>query len=216
VPSGQAVPEPPEVVLVHGLWYRAWSMRVLRERLEAAGFAVRCFSYPTRTRVPVDNAADLHEFARCAKSSEQHFVAHSLGGLVTLAMLYAAQDLPPGRLVLMGTPLQGSAVARRIARWPGGSWFMGKASEVLGRGDPTPSPGRETGMIAGVKPFGLGRLSGAAAGMHDGTVAVHETRSDVLTDRIELPVTHTGMLVSSEVARQAAYFLQVGRFDGKP
>jgi hypothetical protein len=72
--------------------------------------------------------------------------------------------------------------------------------------------GREIGMIAGVKSLGLGRLTGQLGPHHDGTVSIEETMADFLTDRVELPVTHTGMLMSHEVAAQAANFLRTGRF----
>ena len=68
-----------EVILVHGLWYRAWSLRILRGRLENAGFHLRSFSYPTRTRSFEANAGALKQFAAQSQVARQHFVAHSLG-----------------------------------------------------------------------------------------------------------------------------------------
>ena len=46
-----------------------------------------------------------------------------------------------------------------------------------------------------------------------GTVALSETRADGLKDELTLSVTHTGLLYSAEVARQAVRFLQTGAFD---
>jgi len=67
-------------------------------------------------------------------------------------------------------------------------------------------------MIAGTKSFGLGFFTGGLERPNDGTVAVSETDHPRLTDRLTLPVTHTGMLYSKTVARQAAEFLRHGRF----
>ena len=201
-----------EVILVHGLWYRAWSLRILRGRLENAGFHLRSFSYPTRTRSFEANAGALKQFASQSQVARQHFVAHSLGGLVTLAMLSRQNELPPGRLVLLGTPMQGSQVARRLVNWPAGGFMLGQAAQVLQQGHPDVAPGRETGMIAGMKSLGLGRLTGRLGHFHDGTVTVEETQSALLDDRIELPVTHTGMLLSHDVALQVASFLRKGHF----
>jgi pimeloyl-ACP methyl ester carboxylesterase len=206
------VPDVAEVILVHGLWYRAWSMRILRRRLEQAGFRVRSFSYPTRTRAPEVNAAELAQFAAQRSAPEQHFLGHSLGGLLVLQMLGQSPPLPPGRVVLLGTPLQGSSVARRIVTWPGFGQLLGASAGVLQAGSRGLWPERETGMIAGTRAVGLGRLAAQLAAPHDGTVTVAETRSDQLADRIELPVTHTGMLVSDQVARYSAHFFRKGRF----
>ena len=56
-------------------------------------------------------------------------------------------------------------------------------------------------------------LLGGVGGAGDGTVALRETHMPGLADHITLPVTHTGMLYSREVARQAAYFLRTGGFE---
>ena len=48
---------------------------------------------------------------------------------------------------------------------------------------------------------------------NDGIVAVAETVIPGERDRIILPVSHSGMLVSRAVATQAAAFLRNGKFD---
>ena len=42
-----------------------------------------------------------------------HLVGHSMGGVLILRALQADPGMPPGRVVLMGAPVRGSAVARR-------------------------------------------------------------------------------------------------------
>jgi pimeloyl-ACP methyl ester carboxylesterase len=201
-----------DVVLVHGLWYRAWSLRALARQLTRAGFRVHLFSYPTRTRDLADNARDLAGFCRAIDCREPRFVAHSLGGLVLLHMLGRQPDLPTGRMVLLGTPLRGSAVARRSLGMPGGALLLGRAAPVLAAGHAGSLGGRAVGMLCGTKPLGLGRLTGGLDGPNDGTVLVEETRHDDLADHLQLPVTHTGMLISPSVARQVAWFLHDGAF----
>ncbi len=49
-------------------------------------------------------------------------------------------------------------------------------------------------------------------GSRDGMVTVQETQIQGLRDHIVLPVSHTGMLISSRVARQAVSFLKTGQF----
>jgi pimeloyl-ACP methyl ester carboxylesterase len=204
------------VVLVHGLWFGAWSLGLLARRLRKAGFRPLRFRYRTTRAGLDDHAAELQRFVGRVGETPVHFVAHSLGGLVTLRMLAGRPNLPGGRVVLLGSPLNGSAVARRAARIPGGARLLGQVRPTLERGFGTGVAERETGMIAGSRSFGLGLVVGGAGGAGDGTVAVSETRADGLRDHLVLPVTHTGMLFSAAVARQAARFLQSGSFSRSP
>lgn len=202
------------MVLVHGLWFRAWSQRVLAERLTAQGFRCSAFSYPTTRRSLAENASALGEFCRRHAGDDPvlHLVGHSLGGLLILRMLEHQADLPPGRIVFLGTPLRGSGVARRLGQWPMGEALLGAARDALGAGHGHWPADRDVGLVAGTRPVGLGRAVGGLEGPNDGTVSVAETQHRGLADRAELAVTHTGMLYSGEVADQAAHFLAHGRF----
>jgi pimeloyl-ACP methyl ester carboxylesterase len=206
------------VVLVHGLWFRATFMGVLARRLERRGYSVLPFNYRT-TRTPLErNARRLRLTLERQAPGGAHLVGHSLGGLLLLHMLAREGWTAPGRLLLLGTPLQGSAVARAARSWPASELAFGHAEGPLHRGHGQPGEGawpadRDSGMIAGDRPFGLGLLTGALEKPHDGTVAVAETRHPGLDDHIVLPVTHTGMIYARESARQAGIFLARGRFD---
>jgi len=48
----------------------------------------------------------------------------------------------------------------------------------------------------------------------DGTILVEETLLEGVTQRVVLPVSHTGMLLNGAVASTAAAFLKTGRFTG--
>jgi pimeloyl-ACP methyl ester carboxylesterase len=202
-----------DVVLVHGLWYRSWSLVRLKSQLAAAGHRVHSFSYPTRAQTPEQSASGLADFClrRCCGTT--HLVGHSLGGLVIMAMLQK-QPLPgPGRVVFLGTPLKGSCVAQRLGRFKTGKLLLGQASALLSEGLPLDQDSPECGMISGTLARGLGRMTGALDEPNDGTVAVSETVSGQLADRLELAVSHTGLLFSKEAARQAAFFLAQGHFE---
>jgi len=181
--------------------------------LQAAGFTVRRFGYPSTAGQLDRHARRLLEFSGRSDADQLHFVSHSLGGLVTLHMLNQDNGLPPGRAVLLGSPLDGSVVARRSSRIPGGEKLFGEIRAALQSGYGALPAGRETGMIAGTKSFGLGMFVGGLGKPGDGTVAVDETRTTGLKDHLLMPVTHTGMLYSREVANQAAHFLKTGGFD---
>ena len=201
-----------EIVLVHGLWFGSWALARLAHRLERGGLPVRCFGYRTTRDDLAAHAARLHEFASTSRVDTQHFVGHSLGGLVILRMLMDFEDVAPGRLVFLGSPLKGSVVARRAENIPGSSVLMWQVRGALESGYPAIPGGREAGMIAGSKSIGLGWLVGGTDGPGDGTVAVSETVADGLKDHCVLPVTHTGMLYSKTVAKKTARFLESGAF----
>lgn len=202
-----------EVILVHGLWFGSWSMARLDKNLRTSGLNVRRFDYSSTSGRLDDHSRKLLEFARQSNSERLHFVAHSLGGLVTLNMLNENPDLPPGRVVLLGSPLAGSAVARRLRRMSGAEKLLGRIRTALIKGYGQLDTGHETGMIAGTRSIGLGMLLGGTGKPGDGTVTVDETRTTGLKDHLLMPVSHTSMLYSSEVARQTACFLRTGSFD---
>jgi pimeloyl-ACP methyl ester carboxylesterase len=201
------------VVLVHGLFYGRWSMRVLAGRLRRAGFSVESFGYRPMRDGLEGAAAALAAFCRGFDSPVTRFVGHSLGGLVILRALDRQPERVPGRAVLLGTPLQGSQVAQRLCASRFGRAMLGAAGPALVRGYSRLPPQDEIGVVAGTVRLGLGRLTGVLDGPSDGTVGVQEANATGLAGRLVLPVTHTGMLFSARVAGQAAHFLRAGRFD---
>jgi pimeloyl-ACP methyl ester carboxylesterase len=208
------------VILVHGLWMSGFELGVLKRRLEADGkLRAVAFSYPSLSGSMSDHVRSLIEFARAQAAEELHFVAHSLGGLVVLRALQVTDDLPPGRAILLGTPVQGSRAAQGVARLvPFGKALLGVAvnEEVIECAPREWSGRREIGIIAGSMGMGLGRLFANLNTDHDGTVLVEETRLPGARDHIVLNISHTGMLFSVDVASQAAHFISHGTFYRKP
>jgi len=206
----------PLVVLVHGLWFGPWSLGLLARRLRHAGFEPRRFRYRSTRADLAEHARALRRFVDIPGNRPVNFVAHSLGGLVTLHMLAEGTDLPPGRVVLLGSPLGGSVAARKSARVPGARRLLGAAKPALEAGFERLVADREIGMIAGSRSIGLGLFLGGLGEPGDGTVAVAETRSEGLREHRLLPVTHTGMLFSKQVALEVVHFLRVGSFGPSP
>ena len=202
-------------VLVHGVWMHGVVMEFQRLHLARSGFDARCYSYNSVGPTLTENALQLAQFARGLNAPQINWVGHSLGGLVVLCMLEATPALPPGRVVLMGTPFQGSYAARMMATHRWGEMALGRSlAEWFAREKPAGFPGRDIGMIAGSNAFGLGTLMAPdLPEPNDGAVSVAETEMPGLCDRIVLPVSHSGMLVSGRVAAQTAAFLQNGCFD---
>jgi len=200
------------VVLVHGLWWGGFSMKLLGRRLGAAGFDVATFSYPTTRRSLAANAAALHDFAGGLEADQLDLVGYSLGGLVVLRLLDEFGDVPPGRVVLLGSPVNGSAVAERAAASRALRPLVGQAGSALEAGFAHAPIGRETAVIAGTRPVGLGRLLGRMESPGDGMVTAAEARLEGALFR-QMPVTHTGLVTAPSVSRLVARFLQTGRFD---
>jgi len=201
------------VVLIHGLWMPALVMAVLGRRLRRAGWTTFRVAYASRHATLQENAAALAAFLRGIDVPRVHFVAHSLGGLLLMQLLQDAPGTPPGRVVLLGTPYRGSHVARGLSRHAWGRWLCGLSLDgaLLGDG-PRWTLGRELGIIAGTMPIGAGWIVSGLAKPNDGTVAVAETVVAERTDAITLPVTHSGLLFSTAVARQVVHFLNTGTF----
>lgn len=202
-----------DLVLLHGLWFRADFMTLMARRLRAGGFRVHLFNYRS-TSTPLERSARRLELFLQRKLPEgAHLVGHSLGGVLIAHTLSHADWAAPGRMVFMGSPLQGSTVARRVLGWPGAPQLFGHARQPLGEAVQSWPEGREGGMIAGNLALGLGQITGRLPGPNDGTVCVAETRHPGLSDHLVLPVTHTGMIYSPLVAQQAVAFLRNGRFE---
>ena len=204
-----------DILLVHGLWNRGWMMASMAKRLRERGHHVRVFSYPTRA-ADLDGHADaLRQFILEESTDELQLIGHSMGGLVILNMLSRYDDLPPGRIVLMGTPVKGSHVVKNLEKLPGHKILFGKSRENLLQGFEFSPRARETGMIRGTRAFGLGQIAGAKNEPNDGTVKLSETEMEGLADKIDLEVSHSEMLISSVVVEQAEQFLLHGRFKKK-
>ena len=200
------------IALVHGLWNRGWSMTAMAKRLRARGHQVLVFSYPTRGDDMDGHADDLYSLLTKTKADALHLVGHSMGGLVILNMLSRYDELPPGRVVLMGSPVKGSGTVKRLEKLPGQKFLFGKVRDNLLQGIEHTPQGRETGVICGTRALGFGQISGRPDEPNDGSVTVSETQLEGLTDSIELPVAHSEMLVSTEVVEQLEQFLLHGRF----
>ena len=207
-PVSAAEPTRDIVVLVHGVWMSGLDMSLLKHRLVACGFEVRIFTYPTIRSTLKENALRLQHFLQRLDAGRIHFVAHSLGGLLVRQLFHDFPQQKPGRVVTLGTPHGGSSVARRMGGSPYGKWLLGKSFKQGLRGDVPPWTGaRKLLVIAGTVSMGVGRLVARLARPNDGTVAVKETRLDSADAHLELPVTHMGMLFSTQVARAVCDYL---------
>lgn len=211
------------VLFVHGLWLTGAESFLIRRRLAAQGWALRVMPYSSLAESMDGVARRCARFAQTLASrtlQPVHLVGHSLGGLVIYRMFELGLLEPDRfsgdfcRVVFMGSPVRGSQSARVLARnnatvrllgGVGADWLQ------RGVGGSWKFPA-QLGVIAGTAGVGLGRLLGPFDGPNDGTVAVAETCIEGAADCCELPVSHTSMWLSADVARHLVRFLESGRF----
>lgn len=202
------------VVLVHGIWMIGLEMHWLKRNLRRCGFECHQFFYRSLMRAPQINAGRLNQYLKAIDADIIHLVGHSLGGIVVLHLFEQEPIQKPGRVVMMGTPLGGSEIAKRLHRLVITRPLLGR-SVVRGLLDDQPrwKETRELGMIAGTHGVGLGTLLfGGLEPPSDGTVRLCETRSPEVNVHLSVPYSHAGMLWSSRVTDAVCQFLKSGNF----
>lgn len=236
--TGACAPEPPPdadtVILVHGLGRTPASMLVLEARLEAAGYRVESFGYPSRSEPIEDLVVRLATAVReCCSAGENtlHFVTHSMGGVLVRSYLAGRDEPFEGRVVMLSPPSQGSEIVDSYADSPLLRKLLGPSGVRLG----TDSAGIASEL--GPVDFSLGIITGDRSinpigswlipGPDDGKVSVSRARLEGAADFLVVHATHTFIMNRGDVAEQVAHFLANGEFmreegderisaDGKP
>jgi len=200
-------------VLVHGIWMHGFMMAVLGRRLSALGFRTTTFSYGFLRRSPEENARELYQRIGEHQAQRVNLVGHSLGGIVILHVLHQFPDLAVNKIVLLGSPVKGSYVARRIYANRLLRPLLGKsANGGLLDGAPAYAGDRPLGVITGSGSMGLTSVFYPTGENSDGVVKKCETWIESATDRISVPRSHSAMIFSSDCALLVANFLNLGRF----
>lgn len=220
-------PPPPDgaetVVVVHGLGRGPASMSVLEYRLEAEGYRVVSFGYPSRSE-PMEGLVDLlaEEVEHCCAehADRVHFVTHSMGGILVRSYLARRPEPHRGRVVMLSPPAGGSELIDALEDSPLLRLLVGPAGAELGT-DSTDVAGR-----FGPVRFSLGVITGDLSfnpvtswiipGPDDGKVGVENARVEGAADFLVLPATHTFIMNRADVAEATIRFLRDGRFGDAP
>lgn len=204
----------PNVLLIHGILMNPLEMRLLGRRLAKTGFKVHYVFYQSVLKTAAQNAQAIHQKIQKLDLPDLHIVAHSLGGIITMHLFDQFDHIAPGRVVMLGAPVNGSWVAQKVQDWPIVSPLLARSMPGALSGDDIPDwkTTREWGMIAGTRNQGLGFLAGGLPKESDGTVLVEETIHPQQTAHISVHTSHTGMLFSKEVATLCGRFLNTGTF----
>lgn len=201
-----------KILLVHGVFMHPVVMSLLGSRLKRSGHEVKSFGYSMR---PTHDEIGSQFVQAVDRFSPDAIVGHSMGGVIALRSLpFFAQ--PVRSVVCLGSPVLGSAIARKVAKSRLSFVFSQATKEILSRGCAEVVPGVLVGMIAGTRrSFGFNLVLPvfSRSHEHDGTVAVHETKSKFVSDHITLEVGHTSMLFSQEVFQRVVDFIEMETFD---
>jgi len=202
------------IILVHGLWMMGAEMSLLKRRLRAHGYAVHQFRYRMMAKSLDHNCAQLKEFIEQHSGDKTHIVGHSLGGVLALQTLQAYPELLVSSVICLGSPLVDSAAGRRVSRVGAGRVILGKTMPEAVFETPLKEWSGQTrvGVVAGNSGFGLGKMIGKLPKPNDGVVALAETCLPGITDHLEVSVSHTGLILSTDVARQCHWFIRHGSF----
>ncbi|NTF17942.1 alpha/beta fold hydrolase [Agrobacterium rubi] len=201
-------------IIIPGLGSPGWSMSLLALRLRRQGTSTRIFPYSAFSRSLGEVVSAVKRDVEAAGSPQRvHLVGHSMGGLVALGIATQGLDnIEIGRLVMIGTPLRGSAIAARISALPVRHLPYGRVWTDISpegcQGNESHRHLGQTGMIAGAVPGG--RWIGAS--QSDGVVPVSATMAEGLKDHVTVPASHALLLASKRVARLSAEFIATGRF----
>jgi pimeloyl-ACP methyl ester carboxylesterase len=208
-------PRAGHVLALHGWGLAPFTVGLWCHRLRKAGFEASAFPYRSLAGTLDESghalAQHVRMMARCG--GPVHLVGHSLGGLVILHALSRHRLTGVGRVVLVGTPFQGSAVARQLDACAGGRLLLGRAITQWCPFDALAMAADvQIGILAGSRPFGIGRWLVALPVPNDGTVTVAETHVPFAADHLIMPVTHSEMLIARAVTTQITQFLRAGVF----
>lgn len=199
------------VILIHGLWMKGPEMLFLRYKFWRQGYKTYQFHYPSVFKSPEENASQLYQFISKLDASVIHFVAHSLGGIVVGHLFQQYKIKQTGKIVLIGTPINGSAAAVYLNKMKYLKPLLGK-SVIKGLLGDAPSwrYKRKVCVIAGTSGLGAGRIFANKVMLkpNDGTVNLHETKINKADESHEIPRSHFLLLVSNEVVKIIINFLK--------
>ena len=207
------------IVLLHGIFRTSLSMRGLEKYLKKGGYDTLNIGYKS-TRFSLEEIVDLihpkiKEFAE-KHDGQLHFVGYSMGGLIVRAYIKKYRPKNLGRVVMLGTPNQGSEVADKVVDWAFYKWSYGPAGQQLVTDQSKFSHlfggvDYEAGILAGDCP--IDPISSWVIGKpNDGKVSIDSTKLEGMKDHAVLKVSHTMFPHNKNAWKHTLKFLKEGKF----
>lgn len=142
-------------------------------------------------------------------NSPHHLVGHSLGGLIAAALIRDPKGLQIDRVVQMGSPNLGSALATRVKALAPVRWACGPAIQEV---EALTGPDSTHDRIAAIAGTGGWAIPGTGLERpHDGAVSVRSASAGAGHCAL-VPVLHTLLPASGRAAKLADQFLVSGQF----
>jgi len=192
----------------------------LARYLQHNGYEVLNLGYPS-TKFPIEQLIDVvHsqiEARTRGRDGTIHFVGYSMGGLLIRAYIAKYKPHNVGRVVMLGTPNQGSEVADFLKRSTLYRWLYGAAGQQLitDQAEFVHLFGQisyELGVIAGNRP--IDPISSRIINKpNDGKVSIESTKVEGMSDHIVIRASHTFFPNNRVAWRQTVAFLRGGRFE---
>ena len=213
------------VVTLHGLGGWRGVMQPLADYVaDETDWTPINFTYASTRKTVEDHAQSLALVIDNLAGVEQvHFVAHSLGNVVVRRYLDLHAKDPAaerrgaklGRVVMIGPPNNGSAVARLLENSKLFELIGGNSAQQLGEAweelKPRLATPRDFGIIAGSTLGGAGG-NPLVEGDDDLIVGVEETKLPGAADFLTVSSTHTLLLAKRDVRQATLRFLEHGYF----
>lgn len=210
------------VILLHGIKKTSACMSKFARHLEGIGYKVRNLDYPS-TRLPIERIAErieleIEDAAESTPNGKVHLIGHSMGGLVIRAVLKNYRPSNLGRVIMIGTPNNGSQVADLLKTVPLYQRLYGPAGQQLitdqsGFLDIFGPVDFDLGIIAGNRTIDpVSSLLIGYRNPNDGKVTVESTKLEGAADHIVVAANHTFFPSSKVMWQQAEAFLSNGLF----
>jgi len=211
------------VVILHGIARSSSSMGDIEEYLEGQNYQVKNIDYPStdyKVEELVDNVHKQILEAGFEADKRVHFVAYSMGTLITRMLMKQYRPENLGRVVFIAPPSEGSEVADFVKDNILYKEIYGAAGQQLvtdenGIHNEIKNGEKidyELGIIAGDR--SIDPISSAVIpGKDDGKVALEKTKIKGMKDFVVVNSSHTFIITFDDTMKQIDYFLKNGKFD---
>lgn len=221
----------PLVVLLHGITQNTRHLQPISHFLSQQGYPTAIIEYPWRNLAfeqVVDHSKEkitnvLQAVTGHLASPDYLIFAHSMGCLITRALLADDSFSKPSVVVMSGPPNHGSESADKLRKFPPFQWIYGSLGWQLGT-----SPEAIIHHLPAAFPeaIPLGVIAGDRSAFpivnqllpkpNDGKVSIASTHIPGENDHVILPVHHDHMFKHPLVFQATLDFFQQQRFQHRP